>query len=160
MKTVLLLAVFGLAIASKMALDAEIIREVNHHKGWKAGFNKRFANVTLAEAKKLCGTKLDKALDIPRATFNEKIDLPTDFDSRQKWPGKIHPIRNQEQCGSCWAFGATEALSDRIAIQGGANVVLSPQQLVSCDTSNYGCEGGYLNLAWQYMQTTGVVSDE
>jgi cathepsin B len=154
-----LLAVIGLSLATKMALDHEIIREVNKHKGWTAGMNKRFMNVTLAEAKKLCGTKLDQPLNLPAASF-KAYDVPAAFDARQKWGAKIHPIRNQEQCGSCWAFGATEALSDRIAIQGGPSVVLSPQQLVSCDTSNYGCEGGYLNLAWQYMQTTGVVADE
>jgi cathepsin B len=156
-----LLALFGVALSAKMALDQSIINEVNAKGSWKAGTNKRFMNVTLADAAKLCGTKLDMTLNIPVGKFEEPLDLPTNFDSRQKWGAKIHPIRNQEQCGSCWAFGATEALSDRIAIQGGPNIVLSPQDLVSCDKpSNYGCEGGYLNLAWQFMQTTGVVSDE
>jgi C1A family cysteine protease len=76
--------------------------------------------------------------------------LPKDFDPRakgEKFEKCIHPIRDQAQCGSCWAFGATEALSDRFCISG-QDVILSPQDLVSCDGNNYGCDGGYLNYAW------------
>ena len=86
-------------------------------------------------------------------------DIPSSFDARSQWGSKVHPIRNQGQCGSCWAFGATEALTDRLAITGKADVVLSPQHLVSCDRGNYGCNGGYLNVAWNFMKSTGVVSD-
>lgn len=69
--------------------------------------------------------------------------------------------RNQEQCGSCWAFSASEVLSDRlcIATDGKTDLVLSPQYMVSCDTRNYGCDGGYLNLAWNFLVTTGIPSD-
>jgi len=76
--------------------------------------------------------------------------LPTNFDPRTDatWKDCVHPIRDQAQCGSCWAFGATEALSDRFCKAGKSGVILSPQDLVSCDYNNYGCDGGYLNLAW------------
>ena len=86
-------------------------------------------------------------------------DIPTSFDARTQWGSKVHTIRNQGQCGSCWAFGATEALTDRLAIEKGVDEVLSPQHLVSCDNGNYGCNGGYLNVAWNFMKSTGVVSD-
>jgi len=90
--------------------------------------------------------------------------IPDSFDARTQWPNYVHPIRNQEQCGSCWAFGATEAFSDRYAISsnGSVNVILSPQNLVSCDNKdgNEGCNGGYPIKAWQYFLSTGVVSDE
>jgi cathepsin B len=89
------------------------------------------------------------------------VEAPTNFDARTQWPSCIHAVRDQGQCGSCWAFGATEALSDRlcIATNGATNVVLSPQNLVSCDSSNYGCNGGYLNLAWAYFVKNGVASE-
>ena len=73
--------------------------------------------------------------------------LPANFDARTKWPNYIHAIRDQQSCGSNWAFAASEFLSDRFAIMsnGTTNVVLSPEDLVSCDTTNQGCNGGYLN---------------
>lgn len=89
------------------------------------------------------------------------ISVPADFDSRTQWGTKVHPIRDQQSCGSCWAFGATEAFSDRIAIasQGKVDVVLSPEDLVSCDTNDYGCNGGYMDMAWEYLGDHGAVAD-
>lgn len=94
--------------------------------------------------------------------LGENCDAPESFDSRTQWPSYIHPIRNQMHCGSCWAFAATEVLSDRFAIatNGQINTVLSPQDLVSCDHSDMGCNGGYLDNSWRYLVNEGVVSDE
>ena len=84
-------------------------------------------------------------------------DLPDSFDAREQWPGSVHAILNQGQCGSCWAFSATEVLSDRFAIHSNntIDVVLSPQDLVSCDVSNFACEGGNPISAWQYFESQG-----
>lgn len=91
----------------------------------------------------------------------EVSQTPASFDAREQWPNFIHPVRDQQQCGSCWAFGATEALSDRFAIasNGQFNVILSPEDMVSCDKSNYGCSGGHLDAAWDYLEKYGVVSE-
>jgi cathepsin B len=88
-------------------------------------------------------------------------DLPTNFDARVKWPECIHPIRDQQHCGSCWAFGLTEVLSDRfcIASQGKINKILSPEDLVQCDSTNHGCNGGNLEYAWIHTYLFGVVED-
>ena len=82
------------------------------------------------------------------------------FDSREEWGEKIHGINNQEQCAAGWAFGAVEALSDRLAIQTKHDVVLSAQHLVSCDRSNMGCNGGYLDKAWMFMIKSGVMTEK
>jgi C1A family cysteine protease len=94
-------------------------------------------------------------------TAPEVVTVPQAFDSRTNWAGCVHEVRNQAQCGSCWAFGATEALSDRfcIASSGRTNVVLSPENMVECDRSDMGCQGGWLNNAWEYLQDTGVPTD-
>merc|ERR550539_289060 len=87
-------------------------------------------------------------------------DVPTEFDSRTHWPNLIHPIRNQQRCGSCWAFSASEVLSDRVAIaQGKASPVLSPEDLVSCDQKDHGCQGGMLPAACKYLTSSGIVTD-
>jgi cathepsin B len=91
----------------------------------------------------------------------ELTAVPTDFDARQKWPKYVHPIRDQGGCGSCWAFAASEAFSDRLAIasNGKANFVLSAEDLVSCDKGNGGCQGGWADEAFRYIESNGLVTD-
>jgi cathepsin B len=149
------------------AIHTDMIREINADptSTWTAGVNAVFKDMTLAEVKKqLLGARainmIQGNLPAPRGKYAPTA-LPTAFDARTQWPTCIHPIRNQAQCGSCWAFAASEVLSDRfcIASQGQTNVVLSPQYLVSCDSSDYGCDGGYLANSWQFLQQTGIPTD-
>jgi cathepsin B len=95
-------------------------------------------------------------------TLQNVDDLPENFDSRQQWPDCIHAIRNQGHCGSCWAHAASEVLSDRfcIASQGAVNVVLSPEDMVSCDYIDHGCSGGILTTSWAYLRFFGIVTDD
>ncbi|CAG9334303.1 unnamed protein product [Blepharisma stoltei] len=92
----------------------------------------------------------------------ENLQIPSAFDSRTQWPGCIHPILNQELCGGCWAFGATEALSDRFCIASNStvNAILSPQYLIDCNTANGGCNGGWPDVAWNFMMTNGVPTSQ
>ena len=125
--------------------------------------NHPFKDYTLDQLKKMLG--LIRSEEKAQKSFNYDIvnmSLPDSFDSRQQWPNCIHAIRDQGQCGSCWAFAASEVLSDRLCIKsnGSSNVVLSPQDLVSCDQSDYGCQGGILENSWEYLVNTGIVSDE
>jgi cathepsin B len=89
-------------------------------------------------------------------------ELPKAFDVREKWPKCIHPIREQKKCGSCWAHAASEVLSDRFCIASGGAVdtVLSPQDLVSCDSKNHGCHGGGPKNTWTYLHEVGIVTEE
>jgi cathepsin B len=116
--------------------------------------------MTVGQAKRMLGAQLTKS-KFPKyktGALDDYLSIPASFDSRTQWPGCVHPILNQGDCGSCWAFGATEALSDRICIETQEQVILSPQWLVSCDYSNYGCGGGNLDYAWEFMSSTGVPS--
>lgn len=92
-----------------------------------------------------------------------KIDasLPEQFNYKQKWPECFHEIRDQGQCGSCWAFAASEVLTDRFCIFSNVtiNTVLSPQDLVSCDSRNRGCGGGFIGKSWDYLKKTGIVAE-
>ena len=85
--------------------------------------------------------------------------LPGAFDARTAFPGCVHRVLDQGQCGSCWSFAATEALSDRFCIRshGLVNVTLSPGDLLSCEKLNLGCTMGSLpEWAWAYLQSDGV----
>jgi cathepsin B len=121
-----------------------------------------FKNWSLSDIKNRLG--LLRSTDFARKQifYGNNEDLPESFDSRKQWPDCIHPIRDQQRCGSCWAFAASEVLSDRfcIATDKSVNTVLSPQDLVSCDPNDYGCDGGYLDKSWDYIRDVGIVTDE
>jgi cathepsin B len=85
---------------------------------------------------------------------------PDSFDARQQWGDLILPVRDQGDCGSCWAFAVAETTGDRVGIVNNAsNGVYSPQDLVSCDTGDYGCDGGYVDVSWQYVLVNGLALD-
>merc|ERR1712007_166596 len=72
----------------------------------------------------------------------------------------ITSIKNQGQCGSCWAFSATEAIESQLALSGGDtfSIELSPQQITSCtpSTGTYGsdgCNGGFTEGAYEYIKS-------
>ena len=85
-------------------------------------------------------------------------ELPKEFDPRTQWPKcqSISMIWDQAGCGSCWAFGAATAMSDRICIHTPENqeplqVHVSPENLLACCFScGFGCNGGFPGAAWSY----------
>ena len=68
-------------------------------------------------------------------------------------------IRDQSHCGSCWAFGATEAMSDRACVDTGKNVRISPEDLINCCHScGMGCNGGNSYPSWLFFRNVGLVT--
>jgi cathepsin B len=143
----------------------KIIQKAAKHSGWEAGMNSNFEGKTLGDVRRMLGTKpaTDDIIGepMPQSYYDQMGDVPSSFDARTKWPGLILPIRNQERCGSCWAFSAAETLGDRFSIASGkpGSPVLSAQDLVSCDTTDMGCQGGMLPNAWGYLQNSGTVDN-
>jgi len=147
--------------------DKDHIERLNSVEGapWNAGHNEFFNGMTFDDARVALGTDLSPEHVHPfleDGAYATILDssLPTDLDARTQWPGLIHPIRNQMHCGSCWAFSASEVLSDRFAIATKtSSPVLSVEDLVSCDGGDGGCHGGRFPAAWEYLTNTGIVTD-
>jgi len=85
---------------------------------------------------------------------------PTSVDWTTK--GVVTPVKNQGNCGSCWAFSATGAIECEYAIAHGELNSLSEQQLVDCSGSegNLGCDGGEMVAAFDYVVKEGGLCTE
>ncbi|KAM3284475.1 hypothetical protein P3S67_023274 [Capsicum chacoense] len=162
-------------------LQESIVKYVNENAeaGWEAAFNPKLSNFTVSQFKGLLGVLPETEGDlegIPILTYPKPTPLPKEFDARKAWPQcrTIGDIRGrlwwsfnlinifQGRCGSCWAFGAVEALSDRFCIHYNLSVSLSTNDVLSCCGSfcGKGCNGGYPIAAWRYFQRRGVVTEE
>ena len=92
------------------------------------------------------------------------MPIPASFDSAAAWPQcpTITQIRDQSDCGSCWAVGGASAMSDRSCTTAGLhNLTLSAADLMSCcKVDANGCDGGYPAAAWSYWVSTGLMTTE
>jgi len=87
--------------------------------------------------------------------------LDPSFDWRTL--GAVTDVKDQQQCGSCWAFSAVENVESVWILSGkGSNktVQLSEQQVVDCDQTDAGCNGGDTPSAFQYIMDAGGIESE
>jgi len=75
------------------------------------------------------------------------------------WTNLFLPARNQDPCGSRWAFSSTAVMEAYYFKNGGTQQYFSPQQLLNCDTGDSGCNGGDFSTTYSYIQANGVVAD-
>merc|ERR1719478_1019920 len=138
---------------------------------WTAAATPRFASEAPGASKSLCGVKGDWKASVEAAIASGEVkrfqlltaaEVPESFDSEANWPQCakiIGDIRDQSNCGCCWAFAAAEAASDRMCIATNASKMLPLSAQDVCFGNNYdGCEGGQITTPWRYIQKSGAVS--
>jgi C1A family cysteine protease len=88
------------------------------------------------------------------------LNIPASVDWTTQ--GVVTPVKNQGDCGSCWAFSTTGSMECDYAIKTGQLISLSEQQLVDCSSSygNDGCNGGWYYYAWEYAVADGGLCTE
>jgi cathepsin B len=153
------------------AIDFGVIDRINAAKStWKAAMPIKFQNATVEDVKKLLGTIMpgeESYLEpvLEKKSFKVEGSIPESFDVRTNWPecsAITGRVRDQSDCGSCWAFGSTEAFNDRYCIAtGDAKTIFSAEDTNSCCSGfacafSNGCGGGQPSGAWSWFTKSGV----
>ena len=141
-----------------------------HNKGsssWTMAVNK-FADMTPQEFKaKFTGLSMKKRntpnpWDLNKLEFDFKFSRTIPISIDWSTLGAVTPVKNQEQCGSCWAFSTTGSVEGAWFLAKKELVSLSEQQLIDCSTAegNNGCNGGLMDYGFQYILSNGGITSE
>ena len=129
------------------------IRLLNRYEQGTAMYGiTQFTDMTQKEFSKSLGLRMDLRNENEPPLAQAKIpdvEIPTEFDWRTK--GAVTEVKNQEQCGSCWAFSVTGNVEGQYAIKHGKLLEFSEQELVDCDTDDQGCNGGLMDNAYRFV---------
>jgi cathepsin L len=120
-----------------------------------------FADMTNAEFReRFLGFRFNKTRRGAIHAVNAKASLPATVDWRKQ--GAVTPVKDQGQCGSCWAFSTTGSTEGAWFLAKGKLVSLSEQNLVDCSSSegNQGCEGGLMDDGFQYIIDSNGIDSE
>ncbi|XP_033121393.1 dipeptidyl peptidase 1-like [Anneissia japonica] len=149
--------------------NLEFVKKINSaQSSWTAGLYPEHEKYTLEQMKNRAGGSTSKASRPLTAQVSQEVaklaeTLPSEFDWRNvAGQNFVTPVRNQAQCGSCYAFASMAMLEARLKIETNNTVskVFSPQDVVDCSEYSQGCSGGFPYLiAGKYAQDFGVVEE-
>merc|ERR1712012_818369 len=97
---------------------------------------------------------------LPRLSTHEYNGAPLASSVDWTTQGVVTPVKNQGQCGSCWAFSTSGALEGAWALSTGNLVSLSEQQFVDCDTTSSGCNGGLMDYAFAFAEQNAICTEK
>ena len=139
--------------------DANVQKIYNHNHGnhsWRMSVNK-FADLTADEFKHYFvtgGFRADRRGGVAIETKHLHDSLSA-LPASVNWAsvGAVTPVKDQGQCGSCWAFSTTGSTESAWFLHNGSLVSVSEQQLVDCSVKqgNQGCNGGLMDYGFQYI---------
>lgn len=135
--------------------NKKLVEEINAENNGTFHSLNAFAIYTGAEFNKLF--KGYKKTHSNKLVHKLRGDIADSVDWRTK--NAVTPVKNQGQCGSCWAFSTTGGLEGAYAIATGKLTSFSEQQIVDCSTKNEGCNGGDLPPAYDYVVKNGIETE-
>jgi len=143
--------------------NLEMINAHDSSIGWSMGLNE-FADLTWAEFSAMYkgykhrDTSYLRSKNLYVAPEGQVVAAAVDWQTK----GAVTPVKDQGQCGSCWAFSTTGGVEGAVFTKTGKLTSLSEQQLVDCagSTGNQGCNGGLMDDAFQYIIQNGGIGSE
>ena len=132
----------------------------NENSSYQEGIN-QFSDLTKQEFRKIyLNLNYDAiAMSNFEPTFVKKTNAaPSSYDWRDY--GRVCSVKDQGSCGSCWAFATMANLESLYAAKKGQCKNFSVQQLIDCDTSDSGCNGGLMEYAFTYLKKIGCINLE
>jgi C1A family cysteine protease len=151
------------AMATFAANDKFVIEHNQEGHSYTVGHN-AFSDLTSAEfAAMYTGYKTKDSYLRHKKNYNN--DLIKGFEAAPSaidWvaKGAVTPVKNQGQCGSCWAFSTTGSTEGAYQIATGKLVSLSEQDLVDCDKVDHGCQGGLMDNGFNFIQQNNGLCSE
>merc|ERR1712032_525070 len=142
-----------------------IAKKDNEEAGGEAIFGAtKFSDLTAAEFKSQYLTYRRSDRQFRGSPFAEVLQpsapASDSVDWRTKQEGVVSAVKNQGNCGSCWAYSATEEIESMWVLAGNKPIKLSPQQIISCDKNDLGCNGGDTITAYKYVMKAGGMASE
>jgi len=154
-------------VASKFATFSANLKKIREHNAaqgetFTMAVNE-FADLTADEFKALYTGYTPRNRDYARSQ-NAHVATTTTFADELNWndQGAVTPVKDQGQCGSCWAFSTTGSTEGAVQIATGTLTSLAEQELVDCSKSegNMGCNGGLMDYGFEYIIKNGGLAPE
>ena len=144
-------------------LDETRFFEHNAGNSWKQGACKFWEGQTLADAKRLMSTSFASHSNLNKCFVDSTEEIPESFDTREVHKEcKLNILDQNKKCAGSYATAVASTLAEKLCIESDEKklVPLSAQELLSCDTANKGCRGGYVNNALEYIVMRGLSTEE
>jgi len=157
----------GEEFIKRIQIFSDNVDEIDAHNAKNLSYTKginQFTHLTFAEFTEEVHLGATRPYNLRRNSENvhKEPANPSTLPASVDWSalGAVTPVKNQGSCGSCWSFSATGGLEGAYFLKYGKLLSFSEQELVSCDNTDSGCNGGWMDNAFAWVTNNGGLTTE